>query len=93
MRTAQPMAVVRPSSTAQVAAIVRLANATPFPIIPVGGRTGLCGGGVGEAVILSFERMAAIREIRADAQVAVVEAGAILSDIMPPPRRRTWSFR
>mgnify|MGYP003116595883 CR=1 FL=1 len=81
MRTAQPMAVVRPSSTAQVAAIVRLANVTPFPIIPVGGRTGLCGGGVGEAVILSFERMAAIREIRADAQVAVVETGAILSDI------------
>ena len=81
MRHAEPLAVVRPANTQEVAQIVRLANATPFPVIPVGGRSGLCGGGIGEAVILSFERMAAIREIRADAQVAVVEAGAILSDI------------
>ncbi|WP_375174000.1 FAD-binding oxidoreductase [Pseudooceanicola sp.] len=81
MRHAEPLAVVRPATTQEVAAVVKLANATPFPVIPVGGRSGLCGGGIGEAVILSFERMAAIREIRPEAQLAVVEAGAILSDI------------
>jgi FAD/FMN-containing dehydrogenase len=80
-RHAEPLAVVRPATTAEVADIVKLANAAPFPVIPVGGRTGLCGGGVGEAVIISFERMSAIREIKPLAQLAVVEAGAILSDI------------
>lgn len=81
MRRADPLAVVRPATVEEVSAIVRLANDGPFPVIPVGGRSGLTGGGVGEAVILSFERMNAIRDIRADAQVAVVEAGVILSDI------------
>lgn len=81
MRHASPLAVVRPATTSEVAAVIRLANETPFPVIPVGGRSGLCGGAVGEAVMISFERMSAIREIRADAQIAVVEAGAILSDI------------
>ena len=81
MRTAQPVAVVRPATTREVSAIVTLANELSFAIIPVGGRTGLCGGAVGEAVIVSLERMAAIREIRKEAQVAVVEAGAILSQI------------
>ena len=77
----EPLAIVRPATTQQVSDIVKLANEVPFPIIPVGGRSGLCGAGVGEAVIISFERMSAIREIRSDAQLAVVEAGAILSDI------------
>lgn len=81
MRTAQPLAVVRPATVDEVSGIVRLANQIPFPIIPVGGRTGLCGGAIGEAVIISFERMDAIREISAAAQTAVVEAGAILSNI------------
>ena len=57
MRTAQPLAVVRPATVDEVSGIVRLANQIPFPIIPVGGRTGLCGGAIGEAVIISFERM------------------------------------
>jgi len=81
LRSATPVAVVRPATTAEVSAIVKLANAQNVPVIPVGGRTGLCGGGIGEALIVSFERMNAIREIRPDARTAVVEAGAILSDI------------
>ncbi|EAQ03079.1 FAD linked oxidase [Pseudooceanicola batsensis HTCC2597] len=92
MRRAEPLAVVRPADTAEVAAVVKLANELRFPVIPVGGRTGLCGAGVGEAVILSFERMAAIREIRVDAQVAVVEAGAILQDIHDAAEARGLVF-
>ncbi|WP_407493778.1 FAD-binding oxidoreductase [Pseudooceanicola sp. MF1-13] len=80
-REAMPLAVVRPADTAEVSAIVRLANDMKIPVIPVAGRSGLCGGAVGEALIVSVERMTAIREIRADARTAVVEAGAILSDI------------
>ena len=77
-----PLAVVRPSTTAQVAAVVKLANATHTPIVPVSGNTGLTGGTSADAAImLSLDRMTAIREIRPDAKVAIVEAGAILSSI------------
>ncbi|WP_136636022.1 FAD-binding oxidoreductase [Pseudooceanicola onchidii] len=91
-REATPIAVVRPATTQEVSEVVKLANATPFPVIPVGGRTGLCGGAIGEAVILSFERMSKIREIRAEAQLAVVEAGAILSDIHDAADARNLVF-
>lgn len=78
---ASPLAVVRPATAGEVSAILKLANQVPFPVIPVGGRTGLCGGALGDAVMLSLERMSEIREIRADAQLMVVGAGAVLSDI------------
>ncbi|WP_454268429.1 FAD-binding oxidoreductase [Roseovarius sp. MBR-51] len=76
----QPLAVVRPATTSEVAAIVRLANVRRLPIIPVSGNTNLVKGTMAEgALMLSLDRMSAIREIRAEARVAVVEAGVILS--------------
>src|SRR5256885_4949005 len=36
--------VLRPGSTAEVAAILRLANETGTPVVPQGGNTGLVGG-------------------------------------------------
>src|SRR5690554_6948833 len=78
--TWQPLAVVRPGSTAEVAAILRLANETGTPVVPVSGNTGLAGGTRGEgAVMLSLDRMNHIREIRPQARIAIVEAGVILS--------------
>src|SRR5438270_3807707 len=38
--------VVRPASTAEVAAVVRLCAEARLPIVPQGGNTGLVGGGV-----------------------------------------------
>ena len=77
---AQPLAVVRPASTQEVAAVVKLANETGTPVIPLAGRTGLAGGGQGEgALVVSLERMNRIREIRPGARSAEVEAGVILS--------------
>ncbi|MEZ5716663.1 MAG: FAD-binding oxidoreductase [Paracoccaceae bacterium] len=75
-----PLAVVRPATTAEVAEIVKLANATakpPWfrcPAIPAspaapGPRARSC----------SLERMNAIREISPAARLAVVEAGVVLS--------------
>ena len=82
MWQATPAAVARPASTQEVSDLIKLANTLRLPVIPVGGRSGLTRGGIGDGVlILSFERMAAIREIRPEARIAVVEAGAILSDI------------
>lgn len=77
-----PLAVARPADTAQVSAIVKLANATSTPIVPVSGNTGLTGGTSAEgAIMLSLDRMSAIRAIKPQARIAVVEAGAILSSI------------
>ncbi|GIT89782.1 oxidoreductase [Jannaschia pagri] len=79
---ADPLAVVRPASTAEVQGCVRVAADHGLSIVPVGGNTGLVGGTANTgALMISFERMTAIREVRPDAGLAVVEAGAILSDV------------
>lgn len=80
--SAAPLCVVRPTSTAEVAAVVRAAGAAGVPIIPSGGRTGLVGGRMTTGgILLSLERMNRIREIRPEARIAVVEAGVILSSL------------
>ena len=75
-----PLAVVRPANTAEVSEVVKLANATNTPIVPVSGNTGLSAGAIAEgAVMLSLERMNAIREVRPAAKTVIVEAGVVLS--------------
>ena len=77
-----PLAVLRPGSIAEVSAILKLANDTRTPVVPVAGRTGLTGGTAAPgALLLSLERMKAIREIRPAARVAIVEAGAVLATV------------
>src|SRR3954451_17633886 len=55
------LCVVRPGSTDEVAAILRLCHETGTPVVPQGGNTGLVGGQVpdesGTQVILSLNRM------------------------------------
>lgn len=78
----QPLAVVRPADTAQVAAVMRLAHDTGTPVVPVGGNTGLNGGTTAEgAIMLSLDRMARVRSIDAAARTAEVEGGTVLSQI------------
>lgn len=77
-----PLAVVRPGSTAEVAAVVKWANETDTTIVPVSGNTGLAGGTrANGAVMLSLDRMNQIRDLRPEARVAIVEAGVILSNL------------
>lgn len=79
---ANPLAVVRPASTEDVSACLRVAGRFGLSVVPVGGNTGLVGGTANEgALMISLERMSAIREVRPEAGLAIVEAGAILSDI------------
>ena len=88
-----PVAVVRPSSTAEVAEIVRHANHTNTPVVPVSGNTGLAGGAQANgAIALSLDRMNKIRDIRSDARIAVVEAGVILSDLHSAAQERDLIF-
>ncbi|MCA3553846.1 MAG: FAD-binding oxidoreductase, partial [Rhodobacter sp.] len=76
-------AVARPRRVEEVAAIVRACAGAGVGIIPWGGGTGLVGGQVmqdGPApLILSLERMAALRAILPDENAMVVEAGMTLA--------------
>ena len=78
-----PAAAVTPSDTAQVAAVVALADAFHVPVTPRGGATGLCGGCVPSegGIVLSLEKMRAI-EIDEENQMAVAEAGVTLMDFI-----------
>jgi len=77
-----PLAVVRPQNTQQVAQIVRYANDHGVALVPMGGNTGLSGATQANgAVIVSLERMNAIHDIRPAARIAVVQAGAVLSQV------------
>ena len=78
----KPLAVVRPASTEEVAATLRLANETRTPVVPVSGNTGLTRATEApDAIMLSLDRLSAIREINPAGRIAVVEAGVILSDL------------
>ncbi len=77
--------VLRPGSTEEVAAILRLANETGTAIIPQGGNTGLVGGQVphddGTEIILSLGRLNRIREVDAEGGTLVAEAGVVLTAV------------
>ena len=78
-RGRSPM-VLRPGSTAEVSAILKLANETGTPIVPQGGNTGLVGGQTphnGE-ILLSLKRMDRIREVDATSNTMTCEAGVVL---------------
>ncbi len=73
--------VLRPGSTAEVAAIVKLANEMQTAIVPQGGNTGLVGGQTphnGE-VVLSLARLDRIREIDAASNTMTCDAGVVLA--------------
>lgn len=77
--------VLKPGSTQEVSAILKLASETGTAIVPVSGRTGLVGGQVpreeSQDVLLSLERMNRIREVDPVADVIVADGGAILADV------------
>jgi FAD/FMN-containing dehydrogenase len=78
-----PAAIALPRSTAQVQAIVQLANQVGLKIVPSGGRTGLSGGAMatqGE-LVLSLERMREILEFNAQDRSLSCEAGVITAQI------------
>ena len=78
-------AVVAPADVAEVSAVMQAVHAARVGVVPYGGGTGLVGGQVmpdGPApLLLSLERMTAIRQVDPAENVAVVEAGVILEDI------------
>ena len=79
------LAVVRPATTAEVAAVVKACAETATSLIPQGGNTGLSVGSTpdssGTQIVLSLQRMQAVRGIDHDNLTLTVEAGCILQNV------------
>jgi FAD/FMN-containing dehydrogenase len=79
------LAVVRPGSTAEVAAVVRLCAEVGTSIVAQGGNTGLVGGSVpdasGRQIVLSLTRLDRIRGLDAANLTMTVEAGCVLQRV------------
>ena len=77
--------VVRPASTDEVAAVVKLCVREGVAIVPQGGNTGLSGGatptGARREIVLSLGRMNRIREVDPLDDSLVAEAGCILTNV------------
>jgi FAD/FMN-containing dehydrogenase len=72
-----------PRDTQQVSAILKFCNEHRIAVQPQGGMTGLAGGGVpvGPCVVVSMERMRAIRELDVAAGTITVEAGVVMEAV------------
>ncbi|QCO55387.1 FAD-binding oxidoreductase [Pseudorhodobacter turbinis] len=78
----KPLCVLRPANTAEVAKSVVACVGAGVGIVPQGGNTGLAGGATpddsGRQVVISLDRMTAIRRIDSIGMTVELEAGVIL---------------
>jgi len=79
----EPDAVALPSSTDEVAAVMRWCYESSVPLVARGGGTGFAGGAVpvSGGVVMSLERMTRIREFDPGLWRMQVEAGVVTSDL------------
>jgi FAD/FMN-containing dehydrogenase len=76
------IAVVRPGTTDEVAAILRLARRHKVAVVAQGGNTGLVGGGVPQGgLVLSLARMNRIREVDPVNMTLTADSGAVLKTV------------
>ena len=79
------LAVVRPATAAEVAAVLKACAAHGASVVPQGGNTGLVGGSVpdasGSQVVLNLSRMNRFRAIDAANLTMTVDAGCILQNV------------
>ncbi len=77
--------MLQPSTTDQVAAIVRACADAHVAIVPQGGNTGMCAGAVPDAsgtqVLVQLGRLNRIRNVDAEDSSLVAEAGCVLADV------------
>jgi FAD/FMN-containing dehydrogenase len=90
------LAVVRPASTAEVAAVVRACGEAGAPIVAQGGNTGLAGGATpdasGNAIVLSLRRLNRVRSVDAANHTITVEAGCLLQQVQEAARAHERLF-
>jgi FAD/FMN-containing dehydrogenase len=81
--TPRVYAAVRPSSTIEVAQIVKLAYEERIPLIPYGGGTGLTGAvtPLQGGIAVDLKKMGRVVEVNPQDMTATVEAGTVLADL------------
>jgi len=87
-------AVVRPSSTAEVAGVLAVCREHGVAVVPQGGNTGLVGGSVplhGE-VVLSLRRLTALQAVDVDAGQVTAGAGVSVADVQSAAARAGWAY-
>ncbi|MBE7217222.1 MAG: FAD-binding oxidoreductase [Caulobacteraceae bacterium] len=85
--------LLRPRTTAEVSRVVAVAARTRTALTVRGGGTGLVGGQAPDGeVLLSLERMTALREVCAEGDVLVAEAGATLDAVQAAAEAADRSF-
>lgn len=97
---ASPIVVVRPASTAQVAAVLGVARANRTPVVTQGGNTGLVGGSVPSAasdsgrptIVLSTTRLTAIDDPDVVRGHVTVGAGVTLAALAERLSGTGWRF-
>lgn len=81
----QALAVARPTSTEEVAAVMRLCHEHRVTVVPQGGNTGLVGGSTpddtGHQLVLSLSRMKRVRDIDVANASLTAEAGCVLAEV------------
>tara|TARA_R100001244_G_scaffold22103_1_gene23297 strand:+ start:1848 stop:3236 length:1389 start_codon:yes stop_codon:yes gene_type:complete len=77
------MAIVRPRTTAELSAIMKLCHAAKQPVVPAGGLTGLVHGAEcnHDEILISLERMRTIEAIDPIGRTMTVEAGVPLQSV------------
>jgi len=77
--------VVRPASTEEVSAVVRICAQAGVAMVPQGGNTSHCGASIpdlsGEAVLISLSRLNKIRALDVANNTITVDAGCVLQTI------------
>jgi len=90
----EALAVARPGSTAEVAAVLRACAEAGAAVVPQGGNTGLVGGGVprGGEVVLSLRRLDSIADLDTVSGQVTAGAGATLAMLQQHVRSAGWNF-
>ena len=95
LRLDMPMMVLFPENTAQVQAVVRLANEMEFGLVPRGGATGLTGGAIPcsrRTVVLNTGRLKAIMDIDPETMVLTAQSGVVTLDAIKAADRKGLLF-
>ena len=90
------LAVARPATTSEVAAVVKACTAAGVSIVTQGGNTGLVGGSIpdesGQQVVLSLGRMNTVRSIDTANLTMTVDAGCILQTLQDSAEKSGFLF-
>lgn len=89
-----PKALMRPASTEELSAAMKLCHADGQAVVPQGGRTGLVGGqqAQGADIIVSLERMHNIEVLDARCRTMTVQAGIALQTVQEAAEEQELMF-